>query len=166
MLDKYVKLYNSCISTCPDDMHFGVHICRGNFGSHHFTEGGYDRIATKLFREFNVYTYYLEYDTARCGGFKPLQYLPKNKNVIMGVITSKFPKMEDPGEMEARVREAIKCMCKGTGESEREALQRVGVSPQCGFASHSNGNAMKTTDMRAKLKLVRTLANKMWPGQP
>ena len=111
-------------------------------------------------------TYYLEYDTSRAGGFEPLQYLPKNKNVILGVIASKFPKLEDVGEMEARVREAAKFMCKETGETEKEALNRVGVSPQCGFASHSSGNAIKRPDMIQKLELVRALADKIWPGEP
>ena len=95
-----------------------------------------------------------------------MQYLPKNKNVIIGAITSKFPKREDLGEMEGRVREAAKWMVKGSGESEEEALNRCGVSPQCGFASHCSGNAVKREDMIAKLKLVRELADKIWPGQP
>lgn len=95
-----------------------------------------------------------------------MQHLPRNKNVILGVITSKFPKMEDEAEMEERVREAVKWMCKGSGETEKEALNRVGVSPQCGFASHSSGNAVNRDDMFAKLKLVRKLADKIWPGEP
>ncbi|KPI40941.1 uncharacterized protein AB675_10639 [Cyphellophora attinorum] len=128
--------------------------------------GGYDRIATKLFQELNMHTYYLEYDTPRAGGFEPLQYLPKDKNVILGVITSKFPKMEDEAEMEARVREAVKWMVKGSGETEEEALNRCGVSPQCGFASHSSGNSVTRDDMVAKLKLVRRVADRIWPGQP
>jgi methionine synthase II (cobalamin-independent) len=167
LLQKYIDLYNACISKIPEDMHVGVHLCRGNFvNSRHFSEGGYDRIATKLFQELNMHTYYLEYDTPRAGGFEPLQYLPKNKNVILGVITSKFPKMEDLDEMEGRVREAAKWMVKGSGESEKEALNRCGVSPQCGFASHSSGNAVKRDDMVAKLKLVRDLADRIWPGEP
>jgi methionine synthase II (cobalamin-independent) len=167
LLEKYIKLYNDCISKVPEDMHVGVHLCRGNFvNSRHFSEGGYDRIATKLFQELNMNTYYLEYDTPRAGGFEPLQYLPKNKNVILGVITSKFPKMEDEAEMEARVREAVKWMVKGSGETEQEALNRCGISPQCGFASHSSGNAVKHDDMINKLKLVRKVADKIWPGEP
>lgn len=167
LLDKYIALYNDCVSQAPPDMHIGIHLCRGNFvNSRHFSEGGYDRIATKLFTELNMHTYYLEYDTPRAGGFEPLQHLPKNKNVILGVITSKFPEMEDVGKMEGRVREAVKEMCKGSGESEQEALNRVGVSPQCGFASHSSGNAVKRQDMVNKLKLVRDLADKIWPGEP
>lgn len=167
LLEKYIALYNECICACPKDMHIGVHLCRGNFvNSRHFSEGGYDRIATKLFQELNVHTYYLEYDTPRAGGFEPLEHLPKTKNVILGVITSKFPKMENIDEMEARVMEAVKYMRKGTGETEKEALNRVGVSPQCGFASHSSGNAVKREDMIAKLKLVRELADRIWPGEP
>jgi len=113
-----------------------------------------------------MHTYYLEYDTPRAGGFEPLQYLPKNKNVILGVVTSKFPKMEDEAEMVARVKEAAKWMAKGTGESEEEALKRCGVSPQCGFASHSSGNAVQHDDMINKLKLVRNIADSIWPGEP
>lgn len=167
LLEKYINLYNDCVSRIPSDMHVGVHLCRGNFvNSRHFSEGGYDRIATKLFQQLNMNTYYLEYDTPRAGGFEPLQYLPKNKNVILGVITSKFPKMEDEAEMESRIREAVKWMVKGSGETEEEALKRCGVSPQCGFASHSSGNAVKTEDMINKLKLVRRIADKIWPGEP
>lgn len=148
-------------------MHIGIHLCRGNFvNSRHFFEGGYDRIATKLFKELNMHTYYLEYDTPRAGGFEPLRHLPKNKNVILGVITSKFPEMEDLGKMEGRVREAAGWLGKDNGDSESESLQRMGVSPQCGFASHSSGNAVKKDDMTNKLKLVRQLADKIWPGDP
>lgn len=167
LLTKYIDLYNNCIANIPTDMHVGVHLCRGNFvNSRHFSEGGYDRIATILFQKLNMHTYYLEYDTARAGGFEPLQYLPKDKNVILGVVTSKFPKMEDEAEMVARVKEAAKWMAKGTGESEEEALKRCGVSPQCGFASHSSGNAVNHDDMINKLKLVRKIADSIWPGEP
>ncbi|KAK5947056.1 hypothetical protein PMZ80_001202 [Knufia obscura] len=166
LLEKYIALYNDCISQIPPDMHVGVHLCRGNFvNSRHFSEGGYDRIATKLFQELSMHTYYLEYDTPRAGGFAPLEHLPKNKNVILGVITSKFPKLENLDEMEGRVREAVKYMCKGSGESEEEALRRVGVSPQCGFASHSSGNAIGREDMVRKLRLVRELADRVWGGE-
>ncbi|MCJ1254935.1 hypothetical protein MMC24_002751 [Lignoscripta atroalba] len=167
LLDEYVKLYNDCISKRPADMHVGVHLCRGNFvGSRHFSEGGYDRIATKLFQQLNVDTYYLEYDTPRAGGFEPLKYLPKEKNVILGVITSKFPEMEDLEEMKKRVFQAADFVAEGNNETQKEALQRLGVSPQCGFASHSSGNAVVRDDMIAKLKLVRELADSIWPGEP
>ncbi|PYH91843.1 UROD/MetE-like protein [Aspergillus ellipticus CBS 707.79] len=164
--EQYIKLYNDSISKRPADMHVGVHLCRGNFvGSRHFSEGGYDRIATKLFKELNVDTYYLEYDTARAGGFEPLKELPTNKNVILGVVTSKFAELEDKEEMKKRVYDAAKFIAEGNNISLEQALNQVGVSPQCGFASHREGNAIDRNGMIAKLKLVREIANDIWPGQ-
>lgn len=147
-------------------MHVGVHICRGNFvNSRHFSEGGYDRIAEKLFRALEVDTYYLEYDTPRAGGFEPLKFLPKNKNAILGVVTSKFPKLENQEEMKNKVYKAADIIAEGNGETRQEALGRLGVSPQCGFASHSSGNEVNRDDMVAKLRLVRELADSIWPGE-
>ena len=167
LLDEYIDLYNACVSKAPADMHIGVHLCRGNFvGSRHFAEGGYDRIAVKLFKELNVHTYYLEYETARAGGFEPLKELPPNKNVILGVVSSKFAKMEDLEELKKRVYSAADFVAKGNGETRESALKRLGVSPQCGFASHSTGNAITHEDMFNKLKLVRGLADAIWPGEP
>ncbi|KAH1463586.1 hypothetical protein KXX13_005096 [Aspergillus fumigatus] len=166
MFDKYVKQYNELLSKRPADLHVGVHICRGNFvGSRHFSEGGYDRIAIKLFKELNVDTYYLEYDTPRAGGFEPLKELPRHKNVILGVVTSKFPKLEDKEEMKKRVYDAAKFIAEGNNISVEEALKQVGVSPQCGFASHREGNAIDWDGMINKLKLVREIANDIWPGE-
>ncbi|RJE19470.1 Methionine synthase [Aspergillus sclerotialis] len=166
LFDKYIQLYNNCVAARPADMHVGIHLCRGNFvGSRHFSEGSYDRIATKLFKELNVNTYYLEYDTPRAGGFAPLKDLPTNKNVILGVVTSKFPQLEDKEEMKRRVYEAAKFIAEGNNISVEQALNQVGVSPQCGFASHREGNAIDYNGMIAKLKLVREIANDIWPGQ-
>ena len=167
LLDEYIALYNDCVSKRPGDMHVGVHLCRGNFvNSRHFSEGGYDRIARKLFRELDVNTYYLEYDTPRAGGFEPLKELPPNKNVILGLVTSKFAKMEDLEELKKRVYAAADYVAEGNKESREQALKRIGVSPQCGFASHSSGNAIGRQDMINKLKLVRELADSVWPGEP
>ncbi|KAK5071748.1 hypothetical protein LTR64_004475 [Lithohypha guttulata] len=167
LLNVYIDAYNKSISKHTSKMHFGLHICRGNFmGSRHFSEGGYDRIATKIFKDLNVQTYYLEYDTPRAGSFEPLLHLPNNKNVILGVITSKFPELEDQEKMKARVFEAADVVAKGAGQSREDALKRLGVSPQCGFASHEEGNAIVWQDMENKLKLVRALADSIWPGEP
>ncbi|CAL5870309.1 uncharacterized protein PFLUO_LOCUS4544 [Penicillium psychrofluorescens] len=167
LFEKYIKLYNDCFAKLPADMHVGVHLCRGNFvNSRHFSEGGYDRIAIKLFQELNVHTYYLEYDTARAGGFEPLKHLPPHKNVILGVVTSKFPELEDKEEMKKRVVDAAKFIAEGNNTSLEAALNQVGVSPQCGFASHREGNAIDHDGMINKLKLVRDIANDIWPNQP
>lgn len=166
LFDSYIDFYNSCFER-PDDMHLGIHLCRGNFvNSRHFSEGGYDRIATKLFQNLNVNTYYLEYDTPRAGGFEPLKHLPKDKNVVLGVVTSKFPELENKGEMVERVLKAAEFVAEGSSQSRREALERMGVSPQCGFASHEEGNLLSYDDMVDKLRLVRAIADEIWPGQP
>lgn len=183
MFDAYVKFYNKCFER-PADMHLGIHLCRGNYvGSRHFSEGAYDAIAKKLFQvcrsqnfimlltlltfaqDLNVDTYYLEYDTPRAGGFEPLAYLPKHKNAVLGVVTSKFPELENKDEMIARVNQAADFVAKGTGQSHEEALQQLCVSPQCGFASHAEGNSLGYDDMVKKLKLVRSIADAVWPGQ-
>ena len=167
LLSQYIQLYNNCVSERPADMHVGVHLCRGNFvKSRHFSEGGYDRIAVKLFQHLDVNTYYLEYDTPRAGGFEPLKYVPKNKNVILGLVTSKFPELEDIDEMRKKVFQAANLIAEGNSQTQKEALQRLGVSPQCGFASHASGNSVVRKDMIEKLKLVRGLADSIWPGEP
>lgn len=166
LFDTYIKAYNDSLAAHTDKIHFGLHLCRGNFrGSRHFAEGSYDRIAGKLFRELNVHTYYLEYDTERAGGFECLAELPKDKRVVLGIVTSKFAELEDKGEMERRVKEAARYMAKGSGETEEEAMKRISVSPQCGFASHEEGNSIDWDGMVGKLKLVREIANDRWPGE-
>ena len=166
LFDAYIAFYNDCFKR-PDDMHLGIHLCRGNFvGSRHFSEGGYDRIASKLFNDLNVNTYYLEYDTDRAGGFEPLKQLPSNKNVIIGAITSKFPELEDKETIKQRIHKAADFVAQGSGEGKDQAIKRLGVSPQCGFASHEDGNLLAYDDMVKKLKLVRSIADDIWPGEP
>ncbi|KAK8162346.1 hypothetical protein IWX90DRAFT_240718 [Phyllosticta citrichinensis] len=166
-LDAYIKLYNDCIAKVPADMHIGIHLCRGNFvGSRHFAEGAYDRIATKLFQTLNASTYYLEYDTPRAGGFAPLAALPAHKNAVLGVITSKFPQLEDKDEMKRRVYEAADVVAQGRGQTRDQALKSLGVSPQCGFASHEEGNLIDWAGMWKKLQLIRQIADEIWPGEP
>ena len=167
LLDSYIKLYNDCLSKRPADLHVGLHLCRGNFAySRHFSEGGYDRVATKLFQGINVDTYFLEYDTERAGSFEPLKELPAHKNVVVGVITSKFPELEDLDATRERVFQAADYVAQGAGQTREQALERMGVSPQCGFASHHLGNSVTREDMVNKLRLVRQLADSIWPGEP
>ncbi|EHY58256.1 hypothetical protein HRR83_004886 [Exophiala dermatitidis] len=166
LLDAYIQLYNDSISQCPPDMHTGVHLCRGNFiGGRHFAEGAYDIIAKKLFENLNVNTFYLEYDTERAGGFEPLKYLPKNKNVIVGCISTKVRDLEDKEEMKKRIYKAADFVAEGSNQTREEALKRIGISPQCGFSTHESGYPLSDQDQSAKLALVREIADEIW-GEP
>lgn len=163
LLDAYIKLYNDSIAGLPADLHTGVHLCRGNFiGGRHFAEGAYDIIAKKLFQELNVNTFYLEYDTERAGGFEPLQYLPAHKNVVVGAISTKLRALEDKEEVKARIQQAAAFVAKGRGQTEQEALKSIAISPQCGFSTHESGYPLSQEDQRAKLALVRTIADEIW----
>ncbi|KAH8847158.1 hypothetical protein MCOR27_011236 [Pyricularia oryzae] len=166
LLDAYIKLYNDSIAKLPSDMHTGVHLCRGNFiGGRHFSEGSYDVIAKKLFQNLHVNTFYLEYDTQRAGGFEPLKYLPKDKNVVVGVISTKLPGLEDKDEVKRRIHQAADFVAEGSGQTREEALKRISVSPQCGFSTHESGYPLSIDEEKAKLKLVRDIADEIW-GEP
>ncbi|RDW58341.1 hypothetical protein BP5796_12271 [Coleophoma crateriformis] len=166
LFESYITFYNDCFSNVPSDMHIGIHICRGNFtDSRLVSEGGYDKIAVRLFQDLNVNTFYLEYDTERAGGFEPLKHLPKNKNLILGVVSTKTTQLEDVEELKGRVLAAAKVIAEGSDQTVEEALKRLGVSPQCGFASHSHENRLTRDQMVAKLKLVRKVADELWPAE-
>ncbi|EON95988.1 putative 5-methyltetrahydropteroyltriglutamate-homocysteine methyltransferase protein [Phaeoacremonium minimum UCRPA7] len=166
LLDAYIALYNDSISKLPADFHTGVHLCRGNFiGGRFFAEGAYDIIAQKLFQNLDVNTFYLEYDTERAGGFEPLKYLPKNKNVVVGVISTKLRQLEDKEEMKARIYKAAEFVAEGSGQTKEEALKRISVSPQCGFSTHESGYPLSEDDEKKKLSLVRQIADEIW-GEP
>lgn len=130
------------------------------------SEGSYDRIAGKLFNEINVDTYFLEYDTKRAGGSERLKELPLHRSVILGVITSKFPELGDVDKMRERVFRAADFVAEGGSQTREQALKRMGLSSQCGSASHHWGNSVTKADMIANLKLVRTLTDSIWPGEP
>lgn len=140
----------------------------GNFSkSMHFSEGSYEAIAERFFTTLNYDTFYLEYDDVRSGGFEPLRYLPKHKNVVLGVVTTKDPKLEDAETLKQRVREAAKIIAKGQGRSLQDAMENIGISPQCGFASVAVGaEGMTEEKMFAKLKLVQDVAKELWPERP
>ncbi|KAI0092857.1 hypothetical protein BDY19DRAFT_511757 [Irpex rosettiformis] len=165
LLDTYIKTYNDCLKGRPEDLTVGLHLCRGNFrGGMHFSEGGYDRIAIKLFTQINVDTYYLEYDTERAGTFEPLRHLPRYKSVVLGLITSKFPKLEDPEELKTKIKSAAEVIANGTEKrTVEEALNQICISPQCGFASHADGNPVTEEDVVKKLSLVVKVAKEVWP---
>ncbi|OCH93287.1 UROD/MetE-like protein [Obba rivulosa] len=165
LLDTYIRAYNSCLEGRPADLTVGLHLCRGNFkDGMHFSEGGYDRIAIKLFQEINVDTYYLEYDTPRAGTFEPLKWLPANKSVVLGLISSKVPKLEDKADIIARVHRAAEVIASGDeSRSQEAALNQICISPQCGFASHAEGNAVAEDDVKRKLALTVEIAKAIWP---
>jgi methionine synthase II (cobalamin-independent) len=166
LLDAYIKLYNDSLAKLPADMHTGIHLCRGNFiGGRHFASGSYDVIAKKLFQDLNVDTFYLEYDTERAGGFEPLQFLPRGKHVVVGVVSTKRPELEDKAEMVSRLRGAAEWVAKGTGESADEAIKRLSVSPQCGFSTHESGYPLGPEEQRKKMALIREIADEIW-GEP
>lgn len=166
LLDAYIKLYNDCIAKVPKDFHVGVHLCRGNFiGGRHFASGAYDIIAKKLFQDLNVDTFYLEYDTERAGGFEPLKFLPKNKNVIVGAISTKLRELEDKQAIIDRLNKAADFVAEGSGQSREQALKQLGISPQCGFSTHETGYPLSHADQTAKLKLCSEIAAEVW-GEP
>jgi 5-methyltetrahydropteroyltriglutamate--homocysteine methyltransferase len=129
-----------------------LHVCRGNNRSRWYTEGGYDAIAEKLFGSLHVDRFLLEYDTARSGGFEPLRLVPRGKIVVLGLITTKEPKLESQSELRRRIDEASRFV----------PLENLALSPQCGFASTAAGNLLSMGEQWKKLELVVDTARKVW----
>lgn len=148
----YAALINAVIDNRPADLTIGVHLCRGNFRSQWFAAGGYEPVAEVLFNELNVDAYFLEYDDERSGDFAPLRFVPNNKTVVLGIITSKFPQLENAEFLRRRIDEAAKYM----------PLQNMCVSPQCGFSSTEHGNDVSVDDQWRKLELVVNTAQAIW----
>jgi len=169
LLDLYIWAHNQCLAGKPDDLHVGLHLCRGNMaGSTHIMSGSYERIARKMFAELTYDTYYLEYDSDRAGDFEPLRHLPVGKNVVLGVVSTKSPDMEDIDELVGRVNAAASVIARGQGRSITEVIDTsLGVSPQCGFSSMSAGGGRGVTmdRMWEKLLLVKELAERIWGDQ-
>jgi 5-methyltetrahydropteroyltriglutamate--homocysteine methyltransferase len=151
-LARYVRLINDCISERSAGTTVGLHVCRGNARSAWLSEGGYERIAELLFGTLNVDHFLLEFDDARSGDFAPLRFVPDGKRVVLGLITTKTGAMEDPAELRRRVEEASRYL----------ALDNLGVSPQCGFASIVEGNIISEREQWAKLKLAVEVARDIW----
>ena len=141
----YAKLLNAAIAGKPADMTVCMHLCRGNFAGAWIADGGYEPIAELLFNAIDVDGYFLEYDSARAGGFEPLRFLPKGKIAVLGLVTTKSPQMETKDELKRRIDEA----------SRYAPLEQLALSPQCGFSSGIGGNAMTVEDEIAKLRARR-----------
>ncbi len=148
----YAALINSVIDNRPEDLTVGIHLCRGNYRSTWFAEGGYEPVAEILFNSINVDAYFLEYDDERSGDFAPLRFVPKNKMVVLGIISSKIKELEKVDDMAKRIDEAAKYM----------PLDQMCVSPQCGFSSTHHGNDMTHDDQWRKMELVVNTARLVW----
>ena len=150
--EKLLKVNNLAIEGKPEDLVITTHICRGNYHSAYFSSGAYDPVAEKLFGEENVNAYYLEFDDERSGGFEPLKYVSGDKKVVLGLITTKSPVLEDKQTVINRIHEAAKYI----------PLDRLYLSPQCGFASCEIGNKLTEEEQWAKLALVKEIAEEVW----
>jgi len=152
-LDEAIKADNACFRAARrPGVTLAIHLCRGNNRSHWYAEGGYDAIAEKMFTTLDVDRFLLEYDDARSGTFEPLRFIPKGKTVVLGLISSKVPQMENPDQLAKRIDEAAKFV----------PLENLALSPQCGFASTAEGNLITEDRQWAKLKLVVDTARRVW----
>jgi 5-methyltetrahydropteroyltriglutamate--homocysteine methyltransferase len=129
-----------------------MHLCRGNFRSSYVATGGYEPVADVLFNKIGVHGYFMEYDSARAGGFEPLRFLPKDKSVVLGLVTSKTGTLESRDEIRRRIDEAAKFT----------PLDRLCLSPQCGFASTEEGNVLAEDEQWAKLAMIVEIADRVW----
>ena len=143
---------NKVIANAPKDMIINTHVCRGNFHSTYASEGAYDSVADILFGEENVNAYFLEFDDERSGGFVPLTKVSGEKKVVLGLITTKSPVLEDKQLVIDRIHDAAKYI----------PLERLYLSPQCGFASCQIGNKLTEEEQWAKLRLVKEVAEEVW----
>ncbi|CAG9982722.1 unnamed protein product [Clonostachys byssicola] len=165
LLDLYIWAHNETIKDRPEDLHMGIHLCRGNIpGTGGFLEGSYDSIAEKVLTQLNYDTFYLEFDDARSGSFDCLKHLPIGKNMVLGIVSTKHPELEDLKVLEGRVHEAARAIAAGQGRSPKEVLaDSLAVSPQCGFASFEKNLGVASEErMWEKLSLVRNVANLVW----
>jgi 5-methyltetrahydropteroyltriglutamate--homocysteine methyltransferase len=154
LIDRYIEVTNRVLRGV-DGIRIGMHLCRGNRGGHWHAEGSYDTVAEKLFNALDIAFFFLEYDSARAGDFSPLRHVPEHKSIVLGLVSTKTPALEDKAALKRRVEEA----------SRYVALDRLAVSPQCGFASAEEGNPITPAAQEAKLRLVVELAQEIWGHQ-
>jgi 5-methyltetrahydropteroyltriglutamate--homocysteine methyltransferase len=157
MLERWVELLNAALGAKPEGMVISTHVCRGNFRSTWMAEGGYEPVAEALFGRVAFDAYFLEYDSERAGGFEPLRYVPKggHKKVILGLLTTKVGELESDDEIKRRIDQAAAFV----------DLDRLGLSPQCGFSSSEHGNNLSEDEQWAKLSKVVEIADAVWGGR-
>ncbi len=152
LVDRYIDAINGTVADLPSDVKVGIHLCRGNFKGHYLAEGSYEHVAERLFARTDADHFLLEYDTPRAGDFAPLRLVPPEKSVVLGLVSSKTPTLESVEALRRRVDEAARHI----------DLDRLAISPQCGFASSVAGNPLSEADQRAKLELVVDTARAIW----
>jgi 5-methyltetrahydropteroyltriglutamate--homocysteine methyltransferase len=154
-LDEAIRVDNACVETARGaGASVAIHLCRGNNRSQWYAEGGYDPIAEKLFNELNVDLFLLEYESERAGGFEPLRFVPKDKGVVLGLISSKVAGLESREQIIQRIERA----------SRYVPLENLALSPQCGFASTFEGNLLTEDEQWRKMQLVVDVARQIWGG--
>jgi len=152
---RYVRLVNDVLAACPPGMAKATHMCRGNLKGAWMAEGGYEPIAEKVFGGIDVDAFFLEFDTPRAGDFRPLRFVPAPKRVVLGLISTKTPQLESADELKRRIAEASKFV----------PLERLGLSPQCGFSSAPGaGQPLTADDQKRKLELLVKVAREVWGG--
>ena len=150
--EQYLKINNRVIEESPEDLVINTHVCRGNYHSAYASSGAYDTVAEVLLAKEKVHAFYLEFDDARSGGFAPLQAVSGEKEVVLGLVTTKSPVLEDKQNIIARIRNAAQYI----------PLDRLSISPQCGFASCEIGNKLTEEEQWAKVRLVKEIAEEVW----
>jgi 5-methyltetrahydropteroyltriglutamate--homocysteine methyltransferase len=151
----YADMINSAIADIPADMTIAMHLCRGNFRSNFVASGGYEPVADVLFNQIRVHAYFMEYDTERAGGFEPLRLVPRDKTVVLGLVTSKSGTLESRDLLKRRIEEATKFI----------DIEQLCLSPQCGFSSTEEGNILTEEAQWEKLRMIVELAEEVW-GKP
>jgi 5-methyltetrahydropteroyltriglutamate--homocysteine methyltransferase len=152
LLETYADVINASVRDRPPGVLLGMHLCRGNNRGHWLGEGGYDYVSDVLFNRIDADAYLMEYDSPRAGDFGPLKRLPKGKYAVLGLVTTKSAALEDENSIKRRIDEAARFA----------PLDRLALSPQCGFASHFIGNPLSVDDERRKLELVVKVAGDVW----
>lgn len=155
LVERYGRLVSEVARRRPAGMFIGMHMCRGNARGHWLAEGGYDPVAERLFSEFAVDAFFMEYDTPRAGDFGPLRYAPKDKKVVLGLVSTKTAELESADTLKRRIEEASRFV----------PIENLCLSPQCGFASAFEGNPVSVDDQRRKLDLVVRVAEQIWGRQ-
>ncbi len=150
--EAYIRNINRALESRPAGMAVTTHMCRGNFRSSWYAEGGYDFVAEALFSELDVDGFFLEFDDARSGGFAPLRFVPPGKQVVLGLVTTKRGELEQKGDLKRRIEEASRYL----------PLEQLCLSPQCGFSSTVEGNTLSYEQQVAKLRLIVETAHEVW----